>query len=293
MAGQASDVPPATLVCCGLIGTVIADDGLLERTFTEAIATQGIVPGTSAYARCMAQVHRTWGRSTGDVLSGLFPDNQAMAQAAQLSFDRSYAAAIGRMGVSAVPGAQQALEKLSGTGLRICLLTGLSRRLLALVMDAGGWRGRVNLALSADDVPRGAPAPDLPLCAMLRLGVGDVRETVVADGTGDGVASGRRSGAGLVAGVLTGPHAPARLRQAGASQIIDSIGALPDLLAGMSAAGAVSAGGAVSPAGPASAAGPGPSRLPAQDSGRGSVAAGAAGAGQEPQVPLERRSTGL
>ena len=50
----------------------------------------------------------------------------------------------------------------------------------------------------------GAPAPDLVLTAMLRLGVDDVRETAVAMSTEAGVKAGRRAGAGVVAGVLTG-----------------------------------------------------------------------------------------
>jgi len=244
-----SEAPAATLVCCGLIGTTVADDGLVERAFTEAIATQGIVPGTGAYARCMALVHRNQGQSTADVLSSLFPDNQARAQAAQLAFDRSFGAAVDRMGVVPVPGAREALEKLSSSGLRICLVTGLSRRLMGRVLDTISWSDRVDLALSADDVTRGCPAPDLVLVAMLRLGVGDVRETVMADGTGDGILCGRRAGAGLLVGVLTGPHSAERLSRAGATHLIDSISGLTELVSASLAKRAEGSPGPSAPAG--------------------------------------------
>jgi phosphonatase-like hydrolase len=226
-----SNAPLATLVCCGLIGTAVADDGLVERAFAEAIATAGIVTGTSAYTRCMVQVHRHRGQSTADVMNGLFPGNQARAQAAQLVFDRAFGAAVARMGVAPVAGARKAIEQLSGAGLHVCLITGLSRRLLGLVLDAVGLRDCVDLALSADDVPRGCPSPDLVLAAMLRLGVGDVHETVVAHGAESGLLCGRRAGAGLVAGVLTGPHPAARLRGAGAHHLVTSLSDLPDLVA--------------------------------------------------------------
>ena len=78
-----------TLVCCGLIGTLVADDGLIERSFAEAIATQGVVSGTSAFARRMSQVHQARGKAPGDVLRELFPDNEARAQAADASRARS------------------------------------------------------------------------------------------------------------------------------------------------------------------------------------------------------------
>ncbi len=238
-----TETRPVSLVCCGLIGTTVTDNGMIERAYAEAIATQGVVTGTTAYARCMAGVHRSRGQSTMAVLRSLFPESQATAQAAQLAFDRSYGAAVARTGVEAMPGAEQAIEKLRGNAARVCLISGFSRRLLSLVLDTLGWWDRVDLALSTDEVPRGCPWPDLIFTAMLRLGVDDVRDTLVAHGTESGVLSGRRSGAGAVVGVLTGTHTTERLRRAGASHVLGSVAELPDLLAAGTAPGATAAGG--------------------------------------------------
>jgi phosphonatase-like hydrolase len=224
-----------SLVCCGLVGTTVGDgfgqESMVERAFAEAIATQGVVAGTSDYARCMAQVSRGRGRATVDVLYSLFPGNEARAQAAGLAFERSYRAAVDRSGLAALPGAGEAIDKLSGSGIRVCLVTSLPRDMLGLVLDTLGWRGHADLALCPDDAPRGFPWPDLVLTAILRLGAGDVREVAVAAGTEHALAAARRAGAGIVAGVLTGPHTPARMRQAGATHLIDSIAELPGLLA--------------------------------------------------------------
>jgi phosphoglycolate phosphatase len=273
-----SDTRPVSLVCCGLIGTTVTDNGMVERAYAEAIATQGVVTGTTAYARCMAGVHRSRGQSTIEVLRGLFPESQARAQAAQLAFDRSYSAAVARTGVVAMPGAEQAIEKLRGIGARVCLISGFSQRVLGLVIGTLGWWDRIDLALSPDEVPRGCPWPDLVLTAMLRLGIDDVRDAIVAHGTESGVLSGRRSGAGTVVGVLTGTHTTERLRRGGANHVLGSVSELPDLLAAGTAPGASAAAGQASP-----------------DTGPGSGAAGAGARadGHAAQVPLERRSTGL
>jgi phosphoglycolate phosphatase len=227
---QTSGATPVSLVCCGLIGTIVSDGGMVDRAYAEAIGTQGVVTGTAAYARCMAQVHRARGQSTAEVLRAMFPDSQARGQAAQLALDRSFSDAVGRTGVTAAPGAEDALEKLAGAGIRVCVITSFSRRTLTLVLDTLGWWDRINLALSPDDVPRGCPWPDLILAAMLRLGVTDVRETAVAHDTQNGVLAGRRAGAGIVAGVLAGTHSTDRLRQGGATHLIPSIANLPELL---------------------------------------------------------------
>jgi len=229
-----SSAPRISLVCCGLVGTTVGDgagqESMVERAFAEAIATQGVVAGTSAFARCMAQISRGRGRSTVDVFESLFPDNQARAQAAGLAFERSYRAAVGRNGLTALPGAEETIDKLTGSGIRVCLMTGLPRDMLGLILDTLGWRARGDLALCPDDVPRAFPWPDLVLTAILRLGTGDVHEVAMACGTEHGLAAGGRAGAGILVGVLTGPHTPARMRQAGATQLINGIAELPDLL---------------------------------------------------------------
>ncbi len=235
-----ADKPQITLICCGLLGTLIADQGVVERSFAEAIATQGVISGTSAYARRMTQVHQARGRAAGDVLRTLFPDNEARVQAGLLAFGKSLADAIGRTQVRPFPGTGQVLGGLAATGCRLGVLTTLPRPVLHAVLAAVGWQELFDVTLSTDEVPRGCPAPDIALAAMLRVGVGDVSELAMVHSTGAGVESGRRAGAGLVAGVLTGPHSAARLTASGATHIMPSIADLPGVLA--SAVGPVGAG---------------------------------------------------
>jgi phosphonatase-like hydrolase len=179
----------------------------------------------------MAQVHRLRGQGPGDVLAALFPDNEARAQAAQLAFDRALFDAIRRAEIRAIPGVRQVLDGLPAIGCTTAVVTTLPRRILNLVLESAGWRSKFDIALSAEDVLKGLPAPDLPLTAMLRAGSGDVREIAVVHGTGAGMESGSRAGAGLVAGVLTGPHSAARLRPAGATHVLRSLADLPGVLA--------------------------------------------------------------
>jgi phosphonatase-like hydrolase len=277
-----SSTLPVTLACCGLIGTVADDRGMLERAFAEACATQGIVPGTAAYAHCMVGVHEARGQSAVDVFRTLFPGVEGRAEAAALSFERSLRAAVDRTGMSPVPGAEQAIGQLRDAGIRVCLITGLSRRLLGLVLDTLGWESVADLTLCPDDAPRGFPWPDLAFTAMLRLGVEDVQATAFAASTASGVQCGRRAGTGLVIGVLTGDHTRERLRGAGATHFIDRITQLPALLLG----------NVREPPAPGTAALSAPV-------GRAAARAGAAGAPApsarvpSPQVPLERRNLGL
>ena len=231
-----TDARGITLVCCGLIGTLVADDGLIERSFAEAIATQGVVSGTSAFARRMSQVHKARGKAPGDVLRELFPDNEPRAQAAALAFDKALPDAVSRSAVRPLPGAVETLDEIRAAGRQACVLTSLPRRVVDLVLDATDLSGKIDIAVTAEDAPRGFPAPDLALTAMLRAGVEAVQDVAVVHDTGAGIACGRSSGASIVAGVLTGPHAAARLQAAGATHVLGSIADLPGLLASLDGA---------------------------------------------------------
>ena len=165
-----SDTSPVSLVCWDVVGAAAVDDSVLERAFAEAIATQGVVTGTAAYVRSMVQFDRTRGWPPADVMHILFPEDEIRAQAASLAFERSFQAALDRFGVLPLPGANDALAKLTAAGIKVCLVSSLSRPALSLIVERLDWWQRADLVLCADDVARGFPWPDLILTAVLRLG---------------------------------------------------------------------------------------------------------------------------
>lgn len=230
-AKQVSDASPVSLICCDVVGAAGSGGTVLERAFAEAIATQGVVAGTAAYVRSMVQFDRTRGWPPADVMRSLFPTDEIRAQAANLAFERSFQAAADRFGVLPLPGANEALAKLAAAGVKICLMSSLSRPAVSLIMDRLDWWQRADLVLCADDVARGFPWPDLVLTAILRLAIADVRDVAVVTASEGGVLAGRRSGARLVVGLLSDVDDARRLRRAGATHLLADIGDMPDLVA--------------------------------------------------------------
>lgn len=226
-----SDASPVSLICYDVAGAAASGGTVLERAFAEAIATQGVVAGTAAYVRSMVQFDRARGWPPADVMRSVFGQDEIRAQAADLAFERSFQAAADRFGVLPLPGANAALAKLTAAGARICLMSSLSRPAVRLIVERLDWSQRADLVLSADDVPRGFPWPDLVLTAILRLGVADVREVAVVTASEGGVLAGRRAGARLIVGQLSDNDDARRLRRAGATHLLADIGGLPDLVA--------------------------------------------------------------
>lgn len=225
-----NDTARITLACLDLAGTSVADEGVVERAFAEALATQGIVPGTEAYGQSMARVRSSRGQSKLSIFRQIF-SNDDRARAADHSFEHAYDSIIDRFGLMPVPGAEAAIDKLTDSGIRVCLTTSLGRTTLGRVIDTLGWWKRADLLICPDDTDgRGRPYPDMILTAALRLRVDDVRHIAVCGDTANDILSGHRAGASIVAGVLTGAHDRAQLESAGATHVLDSISDLPDVI---------------------------------------------------------------
>ncbi|MFE6845175.1 phosphonatase-like hydrolase [Streptomyces sp. NPDC057686] len=219
------------LVVLDMAGTTVADGGLVERAFERAAERLGVEPGTADHAAKLQYVRDTMGESKISVFRHLF-GSEDMAQRANSAFEEAYGELVDSGLIAPVPGARQAIEKLRADGRTVVLTTGFARVTQDAILDALGWQGLADLTLCpADAGGRGRPYPDMVLAAFLRTGAADdVRDVVVAGDTAYDMLSGRRSGAGIVAGVLTGAHDLAALTGHGATHVLDSIAELPSIL---------------------------------------------------------------
>ncbi|MFE1379366.1 phosphonatase-like hydrolase [Streptomyces sp. NPDC058740] len=215
------------LVVLDMAGTTVADGGLVEQAFTAAAERLGENPATM-----IDYVRATMGESKISVFRHLFGGDEDRARQANLAFEEAYGELVAAGRIAPLPGAAEAIAELREQGRTVVLTTGFARVTQDAILDALGWRELVTLTLCpADAGGRGRPFPDMVLAAFLRTGaVDDVRRTVVAGDTSYDMLSGVRSGAGIVAGVLTGAHGEAALREHGATHVLASVAELPALI---------------------------------------------------------------
>ncbi|MEU9358348.1 phosphonatase-like hydrolase [Streptomyces sp. NPDC048301] len=220
------------LVVLDMAGTTVADGGLVEEAFSAAARHLGVQPGTTEHAAQLDYVRATMGESKISVFRHLFGDEEEARQANR-AFEGAYGALVEGGRVAPLPGAREAVERLTAEGRTVVLTTGFARTTQDAILAALGWQDLVPLTLCPGDAGgRGRPYPDMVLAAFLRTGaVDDVRRMVVAGDTSYDMLSGVRSGAGIVAGVLTGAHDKDQLARNGATHVLASVAELPDLIA--------------------------------------------------------------
>ncbi|GAA2459637.1 HAD family hydrolase [Streptomyces mauvecolor] len=219
------------LVVLDMAGTTVADGGLVERAFASAAGRLGVEAGSAEHATMLDYVRATMGESKISVFRHLFGD-EAKAQTANTAFEEAYGTLVDGGLIAPVPGAREAIEQLKAQGRTVVLSTGFARVTQDAILKALGWQDLVPLTLCpADAGGRGRPYPDMVLSAFLRTGAVDsVRDVAVVGDTSYDMLSGVRSGAGIVAGVLTGAHGHQALAEAGASHVLGSVAELPDLI---------------------------------------------------------------
>ncbi|MFH8409493.1 phosphonatase-like hydrolase [Streptomyces sp. NPDC018019] len=233
MHGNYTEDAPISLVVLDMAGTTVADGGLVEQAFAAAAGRLGVVPGSAEHREQLAYVRATMGESKISVFRHLYGD-EARARRANAAFEEAYGELVDAGRIAPVPGAREAIEALRDAGRTVVLTTGFARVTQDAILDALGWRDLAALTLCpADAGGRGRPYPDLVLTALLRTGAADsVQQVAVAGDTSYDMLSGRRAGASVVAGVLTGAHDEAALRGAGATHVLASVAGLPRLLDG-------------------------------------------------------------
>ena len=221
-------IGPFAPACLDMAGTTVRDDGAVEAAFTSALADVGITPGTRHYDEAQGIVRATMGWSKADVFAKLL--EPADAERATTAFAAAYEAMAAAGDVAEIPGALKVLRGLRARGVVVCLTTGFAPSTREALLDALGWRGEVDLALSPADVGRGRPEPDMILGAMSRLGVAHPRAVAVVGDTVSDLEAGARAGAGAIVGVLSGAHDEATLSAAPHTAIIDDVTGLLPLL---------------------------------------------------------------
>jgi phosphonatase-like hydrolase len=218
-----------SLLVSDMAGTTVQDDGIVESSFTEALASMGVGPADEAYGPALDLVRETMGMSKVAVFQMILHDEVAAVRAVA-AFEASIARRIEAGEIGPIPGAVQALREIRAAGIKIVLTTGFSHETRELLVEQLGWHDLVDLSLSPTKTLRGRPYPDMALHALIELEIESVREIATVGDTASDLSAGWNAGASVVAAVLTGAHDRATLEAAPHTHILASITELPAVL---------------------------------------------------------------
>jgi hypothetical protein len=97
-----------TLAVLNMAGATVADDSLVERAFTEAVAAVGVSEQDGRFPAMLDHVRRTMGQSKSVVFRALLPEDQA--RQANSAFEPAYGRLVAAGRCEPVPGAAQTIR---------------------------------------------------------------------------------------------------------------------------------------------------------------------------------------
>jgi HAD superfamily hydrolase (TIGR01509 family) len=188
-------------------GVVCDNMPLHRRIWTDFVRSRGLDP-TEAEIRALD------GRRASDIIAALFGDLPAdeVARLAQAR-EEIYRQALPKAELPPVPGIHDFLAWLGASGVPRVLATSAAPVNVDVVLDRLGLRGAFEAIVTAADVTKGKPDPEVYLTAASRVRVVPTQCLVIEDAL-PGVQAGAAAGA-TVLGLATS-ESPASLIEAGA-----------------------------------------------------------------------------
>ncbi|WP_278481407.1 HAD family hydrolase [Achromobacter insolitus] len=219
--------PAPSLVIFDCDGVLIDSEIIAARAQSRALAAHGIAITPEEAARRFA------GIPDADMWQTL---QQESACSLPEGFAREYAdglAATFRQELRALPGALETVRALRERGLQVCVASSSAPpKLEAALKLVGLWDEFAPHVFSTAQVAHGKPAPDVFLLAARQMRVA-ILDCVVVEDSVPGVRAARAArmrAVGYVGASHNGPDQRQRLLDEGASDVIDDLRRLPELL---------------------------------------------------------------
>lgn len=229
MSPAASEGWEQPVACLDMAGTTVSDGGAVNAAFQAGLDAAGIHADHPGRAAAMAYVAETMGQSKLEVFRHIVGDDDGAARALA-GFEERWDDLLTGGVVTALPGAEASITGLREQGWKVALLTGFSAAVRDALIDHLGWRSLADLTLCPAEAGRGRPWADMVWESARRLGASSMAAVAVVGDTPSDMASGVRSGAGTVVGVLTGNSSRQDLDLDGVVAVVASIREASDLI---------------------------------------------------------------
>ena len=199
-----------------LDGTLVETEQIWRDVRRDFVLAHGGRWGDGAQETMIGMRTDEWARFIRDGLGVALPPERIAQVVVDAVVDRL-------QHVPVLPGAGEALERL-GSAFPLGLATSAALPVAETILARTGWRKRFDVVVSADEVARGKPAPDVYLRAIALLGA-DAARTAAVEDSANGIRSASAADLRVVA-VPNREFPPDAAALSLTSRVIDGLDAL-------------------------------------------------------------------
>lgn len=214
------------LVVLDMAGTTVNEQNVVYKTLQKAINKHNIDVSLDTVLEFGAGKEKF--QAIKDVLSHKASDKLAIAERIFEDFKVMLNDAYKTLNVKAIEGVEDLFLKLKAEGKTVVLNTGYNTQVATSLIHKIGWQQGVHYdaLITADDVKKGRPHPDMILKAMQLFNIEDASMVLKAGDSIIDIEEGKNANCGVTIGVLSGAQTRAQLETANPDYILESLAQL-------------------------------------------------------------------
>lgn len=221
------------MVVFDMAGTVVNEDNVVYKTLRKAINEAGFdFTLDEVLAQGAGKEKLQAIKSVLEVYAGKTDDT--LAEEIYSKFIVQLGDAYATLDILEQDNATELFAALKERGILTVLNTGYNRETAQSLVDKLGWRKGVEFdaLVTATDVSKNRPNPDMILFAMEQFGITDGSEVVKVGDSIIDIEEGRNAGCSLNIGITTGAHTREQLESVNPEYVVDNLMELLPLIEG-------------------------------------------------------------
>ncbi|MEM7656857.1 MAG: phosphonatase-like hydrolase [Bacteroidota bacterium] len=220
------------LVVFDMAGTTVNENNVVYKTLHRAI--QGVGYPVSLEEVLLWGAGKEKRQAIIDTVQEIHGQNLSAqeAEAIHTHFRQELTLAYQTLDVQPCEGAEAVFATLQSAGIKVGLNTGYGRETADQLLRKLGWQvGReIDACVTADQVERGRPHPDMIWLVMEQTGISDPQQVAKIGDSIIDIEEGKAAKCGLSLGVTTGAHTRDQLASAQPDHVLDQLSELLTLL---------------------------------------------------------------
>ncbi len=214
-----------------MAGTVVNEDNVVYKTLQKAINKKGYLLTLDFVLEHGAGKEKH--QAIKDILrmeEGY--DQDEIAKEIFKNFKKMLGNAYQDLSVTTYEGVEDLIDTLKKLNIKVALNTGYDKNTAQLLLDKMNWAMGIHydILITADDVKRGRPNPDMIFEAMDILQINDPSKVLKAGDSIIDIQEGKNARCGMTIGVTTGAHTREQLNSAKPTYVLDSLIELEEIL---------------------------------------------------------------
>lgn len=219
------------LIIFDMAGTVVDENNVVYKTLQKAINKKGYNLALDFVLEFGAGKEKH--QAIKDILKEIkvedFNEESVIIFA---DFKDMLSFAYSKLNVTSYDGVEDLIKDLKKANIKVVLNTGYDKQTAQLLLDKMTWKlgTHYDALVTADDVERGRPNPDMIFEAMKILNISESEKVLKAGDSIIDIEEGKNASCGITIGVTTGAHTKEQLASANPTYVLNSLTELKNIL---------------------------------------------------------------